>query len=134
MRNALTGGFATVVVATLVAPLQPAAAREAASELGGVRPIGIVVGSSCTVATEATPPGRVRAAWRGDSVRSSASKPAVTSDKCSRAQRRKVEARIRRRCGSSGGWALVDCRPDGEVRFGLAGCGEPPELIKVERS
>lgn len=58
MRNALTGGFATVVATTLAAPLQPATTREAASELGGVR----------------------------------------------------------------------------LVRFGLAGCGEPPELIKVERS
>ena len=63
--------------------------------------------------------------------------PAESSDRdargCSEDQVDAVKDRIREECDGLGGWALVVCSADG-IDIIMEGCGEPPELITMDRS
>ena len=63
--------------------------------------------------------------------------PAESSDReargCSEDQVDAVKDYIREECDGLGGWAFVVCRAD-DIDIIMEGCGEPPELITVDRS
>jgi len=130
MKTPLMSALATVAM-TLVAPAQPIAAMEAVGELGraGGRPGGIAVAASCAWVAPPSAPTAVVPAKPGD--------PAESSDRdargCSEDQVDAVKDRIREECDGLGGWALVVCSADG-IDIIMEGCGEPPELITVDRS